>query len=136
VIENLVSDEDHIELVRLVEELAWRTDNGQADRVHELFVDDGVLQTGPEPLIGRDAINRWGAERSKSQTPTFHVCSGMRFVSTGDDSARGTTNIMMFSTNADTTPAVIGRDADTFTRTPDGWRFASRVWTTFATRAQ
>jgi hypothetical protein len=38
----LVSDADHLSLSRLVVEMAWRIDYGQADRVWELFVPDGV----------------------------------------------------------------------------------------------
>jgi hypothetical protein len=40
--EQLVDDIDHMQLTRLVTEVAWRIDHGKADTVHELFVDDGV----------------------------------------------------------------------------------------------
>ena len=58
--EPLVSDSDHVQLTRLVTEHAWRTDNGRADTVHELYVDDGELVLPPGPLRGRQAIHEWG----------------------------------------------------------------------------
>ena len=39
----LVSDADHVALSRLVVEISWRIDHGQADTVWELLVPDGVL---------------------------------------------------------------------------------------------
>lgn len=43
-------------LSRLVVEIAWRIDHGQADTVWELFVPGDVLDTGGILLIGHDAI--------------------------------------------------------------------------------
>ena len=60
--ERLVSDVDHLSLSRLVVEIAWRIDHGQADRVWELFVPDGVLDTSGTALLGHDAIHDWGRE--------------------------------------------------------------------------
>ena len=54
--EQLVSDADHLSLSRLVVKIAWRIDDGQADRVWELFMADGVLNTSGTPLVGHDAI--------------------------------------------------------------------------------
>ncbi len=51
--EQLVSESDHVQLSRLVIEHAWRADHGRADTVHELYVDDGVLDVGV-PVRGRD----------------------------------------------------------------------------------
>ena len=49
--EELVSDADHLSLARLMVEIAWRIDHGQADRVWELFVADGVLDTTGRSLV-------------------------------------------------------------------------------------
>jgi hypothetical protein len=56
----LVRPADHAELSCLVVEHTWRVDNGRADTVHELYVDDGELLVGPTPLRGREAIREWG----------------------------------------------------------------------------
>ena len=75
--EQLVSATDHVELSRLVTEHAWRADNGRADTVHELYVDDGELILPPGPLRGRQAIYEWG--RQLVEAPPWrcirHVCS-------------------------------------------------------------
>src|SRR3954471_671674 len=55
-----VSDTDYLQLSRLVTEAAWRVDIGQADTLHELFVDDGELIVPPTNLRGRQAIQEWG----------------------------------------------------------------------------
>ena len=47
--ERLVSETDHVQLSRLVTEHAWRVDNGRADTIHELYVNDGEL-TLPPPV--------------------------------------------------------------------------------------
>jgi len=58
--EHLVSESDYVQLSRLVIEHGWRTDNGRADTVHELYVDNGELILPPARLRGREAIREWG----------------------------------------------------------------------------
>ena len=86
----LVNESDHVQLSRLVLEHAWRADNGRADTIHELYVDDGVLDLPPAALRGREAIHEWG--RQLVQAPPWriirHVCGNMRFVTTGENTAR------------------------------------------------
>jgi hypothetical protein len=81
VAEQLVSDDDHVALSRLVEEIAWRIDHGQADRVWELSVPTGILDTSGTPLVGHDEIREWGRARAAASMRTRHICSGMRFIS-------------------------------------------------------
>jgi len=40
-VEQLVSETDHVQLSRFVTEHAWRADNGRADTIRELYIDDG-----------------------------------------------------------------------------------------------
>src|SRR6266581_1388337 len=60
--EQLVSETDHVQLSRLVTEHAWRADNGRADTIHELYVNDGELIVGPTPFHGRGAILESGRQ--------------------------------------------------------------------------
>ena len=46
-VDQLVSETDYVQLSRLVIEHAWRADNGRADTIHELYVDDGELTLPP-----------------------------------------------------------------------------------------
>ena len=132
--EHLVSDIDHIQLSRLVIEHAWKVDNGQADKLHELYVDDGELIVPPVPLRGCQAICEWGRQlvQTASWRSIRHVCGNMRFVAVGPDTAEGTTVLTVFmvaKTGAVTTlPWVVGEEHDRFVRTALGWRFASRRW--------
>jgi SnoaL-like protein len=88
--EQLVSETDHVELSRLVTEHAWRADQGRADTIHELYVDDGELVVGPTPLRGREAILEWGRQLAVNAPwrSIRHVCGNMRFVSDGPEAAK------------------------------------------------
>ena len=132
--EQLVSDANHTQLSRLVTEHAWRADNGRADTIHALYLDDGELMLGPTPLRGREAIREWG--RQLVANPPWrvirHVCGNTRFVTDGPDAAEGTTILTVFmvagSEAATTQPFSVGEDHDRFVRTEEGWRFVSRRW--------
>ena len=126
----LVNESDHIELSRLVTEHAWRVDNGRADTLHELYVDDGVLDVGT-PLRGRAAIREWGRQlvAAAPWRAIRHVCGNMRFVADGANAAIGRTILTVFGPGGSTTlPWRVGEDHDRFIRTEHGWRLASRRW--------
>src|SRR5262249_33102856 len=127
-------DADHLALSRLVVELSWLIDHGRADSIWELFVVDGVLDTGGTPLVGHDAIRDWGRSRVASPVRTRHICSGMRFTDRGDGRATGSTLLTVFMHEGDgvgpAAPAVVGEDTDEFVHTDVGWRFASRTFET------
>jgi hypothetical protein len=133
-LEQLVSDADHLSLSRLVVEIAWRIDHGQADRVWELFVADGILDSSGTALVGHDAIRHWGRARVASTIQTRHICSGMRFTDRGGRRATGSTLLTVFMHDGDgrgpALPAIVGEDTDEFIRTDAGWRFASRTFET------
>ena len=130
--DQLVTAADHLQLARLVTEISWRIDHGQADTVHELFVDEGTMTLGPTTLSGREHIREWGRQRASATYRTRHVCTNMRFVADGDDAAEGTTIITQYRGEDDgtgtTLPRVVGEDHDRFVRTDHGWRFAARHW--------
>jgi hypothetical protein len=129
----LVNESDHVELSRLVTEHAWRVDTGRADTLHELYVDDGVLDVGT-PLRGRAAIHEWGRQlvAAAPWRAIRHVCGNMRFEVDGADAAEGTTILTVFMVAgpgaATTLPFSVGEDHDRFVRTAQGWKFVSRRW--------
>lgn len=133
-VEELVSETDHVQLSRLVTEYAWRADNGRADTIHELYIDDGELIVGPTPLRGREAILEWGRElvANAPWRSIRHVCGNMRFVIDGPDAAEGTIILTVFMVAgeepATTQPFSVGEDHDRFVRTEEGWRIVSRRW--------
>ena len=121
---------DYVQLSRLVIKDGWRVDNGRADTVHELYVDDGELNVPPMPLRGRQALIEWG--RQLVEAPPWrsirHACGNMRFVADGHNAAKGTTVLTVFmvagNEAATTVPFSIGEDHDRFVRTERGWRLA------------
>ena len=132
--EQIVSDTDHVQLSRLVNEHAWRVDHGRADTVHELYIDEGELTLPSGTVRGRDALRAWGREIVEAAPwhVIRHVCGNMRFVTDGPDAAHGTTVLMVYLAPqpgaATTLPFSVGEDHDRFVRTEQGWRIASRVW--------
>ena len=132
--EQPVSDRDFVQLTRLVTEFAWRFDHGEADAVHELFVENGVLDLGGSPLSGRKAIREWGRRTidERRHPGIRHVCTNMRFVADGHDAAAGVVIITAYLDEGDaegaTLPFAIGEDKDRFARTDQGWRFVYRHW--------
>jgi len=132
--EQLVNETDYVQLSRLVMEHGWRTDNGIADTIHELYVDDGELLLPGTPLRGRQAIREWG--KQIAQSPPWrsirHSCSNMRFVYDGPNAAKGTTMLTVFMVAgegpATTLPWSVGEDHDRFVRTAQGWKLVSRRW--------
>ena len=132
--DRLVSETDHVQLSRLVTEHAWKIDNGHADTIHELYVDDGELILPPGPVRGHNALREWGrqiVDHTPWQT-IRHVCANMRFIYDGDNAAIGTTVLTVFMVTGEqastTVPYNVGEDHDRFVRTEQGWRFASRRW--------
>lgn len=130
----LVSDSDHVQLTRLIEDYVWRVDNGMASTIHELFVEDGIMDTG-QRLDGRAEILAWGEGLDAMNLGIRHVLTNPRFVMTGPDRASGTSTLTAYLMPEDgvspTLPYAVGQDVDEFVRTPDGWRFASRHWELF-----
>ena len=126
----LVTDDDYLQLSRLVIEHAWRADHGRADTVHELYADDAEVDAFT--VRGQEAIRDWG--RKIADAPPWrtirHVCGNMRFVKRGPDEAEGITVMTVFMAEGDeaatTLPFRVGEDHDRFVRTKDGWRFLQR----------
>jgi hypothetical protein len=138
--EQLVNETDHFQLGRLVLEHAWRTDNGRADTIYELYTEDGVLDVGTGALVGHDAIREWG--RKLVEAPPWgtirHSCSNLRFVADGPDAAEGSCVLTVFMETGPgqgaTLPWNVGEDHDRFVRTDEGWKFVSRRWVNLFTR--
>src|SRR3981081_751574 len=94
--EQVVGETDYLQLAQLVTEIAWRIDHGQADTVHELFVDEGEMSLGQTILRGREEIRQGGRKRAVATYRTRHVSTNMRFIADGDDRAEGTTVITQY----------------------------------------
>jgi len=136
-----VPDADHVELSRLVQEIAWRIDNLKAATVVELVTDDVEFRADPDnPVLGREAFAAWGEgfDAANPLPGIRHSVSNARFVDNGDGTVSGTSMLTAYfaPTGQDptTVPFAVGEDHDTFLRTPEGWKLSSRLWAPMAVR--
>ena len=119
-------------IAALVAEHSWMIDHGQADRVPELFTEDGRLFGGGPDLIGLDAIRAWSVRRAAMRERTSrHVCTNLRLTRVSDDEVRGTGILTLYRRDGpgpgDATPLLVGDYDDIYRRGADGtWRFAER----------
>ena len=110
-------------------------DSGNAGRVPELFADDGVFEiAGQAPVEGRVALAESFARRQALDRRSRHVITNPLVDVLAPDAATGSCAVLVF--NADGVPEgevgpldgarVVGRYVDSYRRTFDGWRIASR----------
>ena len=123
---------------RLVYRYAQLLDLGQADKVPELFVDDGVWELpGRIRFAGRAELDAGIPTRLTAPGRTArHLCMNVVIDVLGPDEAVGTSYMVNYRYDdpsgvpADLAPTgdpvYIGEYHDRFVRTEDGWRFHQR----------
>jgi hypothetical protein len=70
-------------------------DNGRADTVHKLYLDDGELNVPPTPLRGRQARLEWGRQLIEHRLGARFVTCAETCASVADGS-KGTTVLTVF----------------------------------------
>ncbi|MCC5867012.1 MAG: nuclear transport factor 2 family protein [Gammaproteobacteria bacterium] len=125
------------QLEALLSEFAWRVDHGMADRVHELFTDDGEISAPGLALKGRPEIARTFGARSKNpRRVSRHFWSNPRFERLGERTVRVITAVQTYMhvlADNEALPApvgscVVGDSTDIMDHGSDGrWRFRSRT---------
>lgn len=130
-----LSAQDKVELTELIVEFGYRVDNGLADTVHELFVDDGVMEINWAPpgagaARGREELITWGKERGQDPRRVAHILTNMRFAAVDEHRSEGVSYTIVYKAlegQGDTVqPMVITKFRDTFVRDGANWRFAAR----------
>ena len=123
---------------RLVYRYAQLLDLGQAEKVPELFVDDGVWELpGRIRFAGRAELDAGIPTRLNAPGRTArHLCMNVVIDVLGPDEAVGTSYMVNYRYDdpsgvpADVAPTgdpvYIGEYHDRFVRTEDGWRFHQR----------
>jgi hypothetical protein len=115
----------------LVNEYAWRIDHGHADRLHELYTDDGCFEALDIRCIGRKELQRWGVARAQMQhRTTRHVFTNMRLLFDGEDRICGTVIITLYRRDsAPLGPAdliAVGDYNDVYVRSNGEWLIHER----------
>lgn len=128
----VLAPQDHIAIEQLIQRHAWLIDHGEADKVGELFADDGALYgVGPDK-VGRAAIAEWGRQRAAmGERRSRHVQSNILIEPAGPDAARGRVVLTLYRHDGpgqgSATPLLVAEYADRYAKDPHGsWLFAER----------
>ena len=112
--------EDRDEIIQLLYRYNHAIDSGDAEGWADTWVDDGVFDTGGEPIAGRAALvdfaNNVHGLRHLAVNPLVDV---------DGDRARVRVYVVVFHGGV---VAVTGSAEDEVVRTPAGWRIAKRVF--------
>ena len=116
----------------LIHEHAWLIDQNQADRLHELYAENGCMRGVGMNHVGKAAIAAYGAQRTKmTGRKARHVCSNLRLTTLEDGRVRGNFIITLYRhEGAGLGPAdavAVADITDTYVRQPDGgWLIEER----------
>ena len=123
---------------RLSLDYAHFADNGDTAAWAQLFAEDAELHLFGQIHRGRAAIA--GAVGGSKETTSLHLASNIRVNVLSEDRAEGTCYVAAYVKPASgpkavsvLAPAAVGIYRDTYRRTADGWRFASRAFEPFLT---
>lgn len=121
---------DRVEIEALLGEFTDAVMMRDRARLAALFTTDGALRMPnvPVELIGREEI-RTGAERLQGRWDFFVQNSHLGTIQLDGDTATGRTYMQELARTLDGFEGVIfGIYHDTYLRTPEGWKFAERVF--------
>jgi len=120
---------------RLVTEYCHFVDHGEAERVADLFSEDGVWESPEVTMRGRDQVRKGFAMRqSDLKRMSRHVCNNLLIDVLDEDHAEGTVYLTLYRHDGEEgrrfspldQPELVGEYRDSFVRTDDGWRIARR----------
>jgi len=114
--------EDRDEILQLLYRYNHLIDGGDADGWGDTFTEDAVFDAAGNVLTGRDALKGFavsvaGVGRHLVLNPVIDV---------NGDTATSRAYLMLVAGGA---IAAVGSYADELVRTPEGWKFAKRVFT-------
>lgn len=121
---------------RLSHAYSRHTDFREYDKFVELFSEDALLNAGGE-LVGKDTIRKAMSKRS-DKLRSRHVVTNLIVDVIDEDHAEGVIYLTLYREVSEEArdpsnvlglqgPAGVGHYTDKYVRTPEGWRFASRV---------
>jgi hypothetical protein len=124
------SREDEEEIRRLLVECVYLIDHNMADKVPDLWVDEGVQALGDNVMNGKKEIAAWAAKRATQERQSLHVVSNMRITPTGPDRAESVAYMVVYMQDpggpTPEAPLGVGEYRDEFVRRDGRWYFISR----------
>jgi len=122
-----LTPDDTIEMLQLYSRYNTAIDTGDGDGFAHCFVADGVFDSGMGVQTGHEAIAAFAHKTHEAMPGMRHNSSNIVF----DESAEGATGsafLIGYLAGGGFKVIVTGRYQDELVRTPDGWRFAKRVF--------
>ena len=121
---------DRVALESLLATYLYNLDHGHTEELAALFTDDGVLDVGGGPYVGREAIATYYAARSTTRR-TRHVSTNFFLVFDDADHAHATHTLTYYMGEGPgphpATPNGVADYQEQFAKGTDGiWRFAYR----------
>lgn len=121
---------------RLVTKYTHLVDFGEAERIAELFTEDGVWRTDEFAMEGGAAIRAgFGRRQGVTRRQSRHVCTNV-IIEVDGDRASGLCYLVNYRHDSESgvaekpapadVPKFVGEYHDTFVRTIEGWRFQDR----------
>lgn len=123
------------ECERLVTAYCHYVDHGEAERIAELFSEDGIWASSEVTLDGREAIGKaMAARQANLARMSRHVCNNFLLEIIDADHAEGTVYLTLYRHDGKEGralsplegPAMVGEYRDRFVRTEEGWRISRR----------
>ncbi len=123
------------ECERLVTAYCHYVDHDDAERIAELFTEDGVWKSPEATLDGREAIRKAMAERAANAgRMSRHVCNNLLIDIVDEDHAEGVVYLTLYRHDGEEgrrfsplgSPVMVGEYRDRFLRTAEGWRITHR----------
>ena len=136
-----MNDLDRLLAIKDCERLTYQycrfADLGEAQRLGEVFTEDGLFKTPGMALRGRTDISRAFTERAAlAELQTLHLCTNIDIEVVDDSTARGWVYLCLLrrwrtAGNTEpvpvTTPSLAAVYEDEYTRVDRNWLIASRV---------
>ena len=123
------------ECERLVTTYCHVIDHGEAERVADLFTEDGVWASAQATMDGQDQVRAGFARRqADAGRRSRHVCNNLRVEVIDENHAEGVVYLILYRHDGEPDrkisplagPEMVGEYRDRFVRTDAGWRFAER----------
>jgi hypothetical protein len=125
-----LSSDDEEEIRGLIIECAYLFDHGMADKVPDLWVDEGVLKLGDNVMNGKPEIVAWTAKRATQERQSLHTISNIRVTPTGPDRAEAVAYMVVYMQDpggpTPEAPMGVGEYRDEFVRRDGRWFFINR----------
>ena len=126
------------ECERLINQYCLFVDFGEASRIAELFTEDGQWINESIRMEGQEGIRKWFSKRQDvTRRTSRHLCTNVLITMVDEDHATGICYLINYRHDSRTgeaevpapsdAPKFVGEYRDTFVRTPDGWRFQTRI---------